>query len=91
MTTTRVRFLLAVEDRWPAPSGGGGDVPSDGDGAEEEEDDDAAVRRLFAKLHRIYVEHTLNPFSAAAGPIRSPKFDCKVSETVAAFNRSVVG
>jgi hypothetical protein len=91
MTTTRVRFLLAVEDRWPAPSGGGGgDVPPDGDGAEED-DDEVAVRRLFAKLHRIYVEHTLNPFSAAAGPIRSPRFDCKVSETVAAFNRSVVG
>jgi hypothetical protein len=78
MTTTQIRFLLAVDDQWSVSS------------ARDPMYADDVIKRLFAKLHRLYVEHMLNPFCAITGPIQSSKFDRKVQECVAAFNRSVI-
>jgi hypothetical protein len=80
MTTTHIRFLLAVDDHLSISPHQGRDPP----GADD------AIKRLFAKLHRLYVEHVLNPFCSLTGPIRSATFDGKVQECVAAFNRSIV-
>jgi Sedlin, N-terminal conserved region len=81
MTTTQIRFVLVVEDHLASSSAA---AP----GRDQRSVDDA-IYRLFAKLHRLYVEHTLNPFAALSGPIQSPKLDRKVHECVTAFNRSI--
>lgn len=78
MTTTQIRFVLVVEDHHASAAPG-----------RDQRSVDDAIYRLFVKLHRLYVEHTLNPFAALSGPIQSPKLDRKVHECVTAFNRSI--
>ena len=51
---------------------------------------DESVKRLFAKLHDLFVEHRLNPFSNLKAPISSSKFDSKVKACVANFNRDEI-
>lgn len=77
MTTTQIRFVLVVEDHHVSSSG------------REQRSVDDAIYRLLVKLHRLYVDHTLNPFGGLSGPIQSPRMDRRVRECVAAFNRSV--
>jgi Sedlin, N-terminal conserved region len=78
MTTTQIRFVLVVEDHHASAAPG-----------RDQRSVDDAIFRLFVKLHRLYVEHTLNPFGALSGPIQSHKMDRKVHECVTAFNRSI--
>jgi Sedlin, N-terminal conserved region len=82
MTTTQIRFVLVVEDHHAASSSAAAPW-------RDQRSVDDAIYRLFVKLHRLYVEHTLNPFAALSGPIQSPKLDRKVHECVTAFNRSI--
>jgi len=73
-TTTQIKFLLTVEDD-----------ASIGD----QRTVDETIKRLFFKLHRIYVEYTLNPFSPISGPIESARFTKKVNDCVTAYNRAL--
>ena len=76
MTTTQIRFILTVEDHVSTT------------GTNQRQIDDA-IKRVFAKLHRLYVEYMLNPFGSLTGPITSPRFDLKVAECVSAYNRTI--
>ena len=73
-TTTQVKFLLTVED-----DAGIGDQRTV----------DETIKRLCIKLHRLYVEYTLNPFSPISGPIASARFTQKVNDCVTAYNRAL--
>lgn len=75
MTTTQIKFLLTVQDHAAAIG--------------DQRNIDETIKRLLVKLHRLYVEYTLNPFSALNSPIQSTRFDAKVSDCVEAFNRTV--
>lgn len=44
------------------------------------------LKTLFAALHDLYVQHTLNPFSSINAKISSRRFDEGVSSCVHAFN-----
>jgi Sedlin, N-terminal conserved region len=73
MTTTHIKFLLTVEDHaFP----------------EDQRTVDETIKRLFVKLHHLYVEYTLNPFSQLSAPIVSSRFDTKAKELVTAYNRT---
>ena len=74
MTTTQIKFLLTVED--DAAIG-------------DQRTVDETIKRLFVKLHRLYVEYTLNPFSPLTGPIESLRFDQKVGDCMLAYNRTL--
>jgi Sedlin, N-terminal conserved region len=74
MTTTQIRFLLTVED----------DVA-----VGDQKTVDETIKRLFIKLHRVYVEYILNPFSPLIGPIRSDYFDQKIEECIRGYNRAI--
>jgi hypothetical protein len=74
MTTTHIKFLLTVEDD---------SVVGD------QRTVDETIKRLFLKIHRVYVEYTLNPFSHLDVPIVSSQFDTRVKGCVAAYNRTV--
>lgn len=50
---------------------------------------DETIKRLFVKLHRFYVEYTLNPFSPFEGPIASERFDKKVRDCIVAYNHTM--
>lgn len=50
---------------------------------------DETIKRLFVKIHRLYVEYMLNPFCELEAPIVSPKFDSKLEQLVEAYNRTV--
>jgi Sedlin, N-terminal conserved region len=77
MTTTQIKFLLTVED-------------DDTTAVADQRTVDETIKLLFVKLHRLYVEYTLNPFSPiAGGPIDSLRFDTKVRECILAFNRTL--
>jgi len=73
-TTTQIKFLLTVED-----DAGIGDQRTV----------DETIKRLCIKLHRLYVEYTLNPFSPISGPIESARFTQKVNDCVTAYNRAL--
>lgn len=75
MTTTEIRFLLAVEDH----------VNVMGD---QQRAIDETIKHLLTQLHQLYVEYTLNPFSTLNGPIDSDHFDKKVEACVESFNRN---
>jgi hypothetical protein len=79
MTTTQVKFLLTVRDEGSTMALQGGDQRSA----------DESLKHLFIKLHRQYVEYSLNPFASMTGPICSTRFDQKVTEWIAAYNRAV--
>lgn len=75
MTTTLVKFLLTVEDEVM--------------GVADQQAVDETIKKLFIKIHSIYVEHTLNPFSKLSEKrIVSKRFDAKVKECVTAYNRN---
>jgi hypothetical protein len=74
MTTTQIKFLLVVQE----------DAVALGD----QRTIDETIKRLFLKIHRAYVEHTLNPFCRLEAPIVSTRFDAKVTESVTAYNRT---
>jgi hypothetical protein len=74
MTTTQIKFLLTVEDDSTVG---------------DQRTVDETIKRLFVKLHRLYVEYTLNPFSPLTGAISSKKFDQKVKDCVTAYNRTL--
>jgi hypothetical protein len=74
MTTTRIKFLLTVQE--DAIIG-------------DQRTIDETIKRLFLKIHRAYVEHTLNPFCQLEAPILSPRFDTKVTESVTAYNHTI--
>lgn len=73
-TTTQIKFLLTVEDD-----------ASIGD----QRTVDETIKRLCIKLHRLYVEYTLNPFSPISGPLESARFTQKVNDCVTAYNRAL--
>jgi hypothetical protein len=75
MTTTQIRFLLAVQDH---PSNAIESQPTIDDG----------IKMLLVELHRLYVEYTLNPFSALNAPIQSKRFDSQINNVVEAFNKT---
>jgi hypothetical protein len=50
---------------------------------------DETIKRLFVKIHRFYVEYTLNPFSPLEGPIESERFDKKVRDCIVAYNHTM--
>ena len=77
MTTTHIRFILTVEDHVSTTTG------------TNQKHIDEAIKRVFVKLHRLYVEYMLNPFWSLTGPITSPRFDLKVEECVSAYNRTI--
>lgn len=74
MTTTQIKFLLTVQD--DAALG-------------DQRTIDETLKHLFIKIHRQYVEYSLNPFSSMTGPISSARFEQKISEWVEAYNRAV--
>ena len=50
---------------------------------------DETIKRLFLKIHRIYVEYMLNPFCQINAPISSVHFDTKLKDLVTAYNRTL--
>jgi hypothetical protein len=79
MTTTHIKFLITVED-------------TDATVAGDQRAVDETIKRLCVKLHRLYVEYILNPFSpltGGQGSIESPRFDQKVKDCVMAYNQSL--
>jgi len=77
MTTTQIRFLLTVQD--------GSNNITDG----SNDSTNQSIQRLFVKLHKLYVEYTLNPFSELhGGPIRSKSFHNKVQQCIDSYNRT---
>ena len=45
-----------------------------------------ASRIMQAKIHRLYIADTMNPFNDIGSPIASSRFDQGVQKYVAAFN-----
>jgi hypothetical protein len=74
MTTTQIKFILCVEDDA---------LPDDQPSVDE------MIKRLLFKIHRLYVEQTLNPFSSMGAPISSPRFESQLKSTVTAYNHAV--
>lgn len=50
---------------------------------------EAEMKSLFAKIHVLYVEHCLNPFSKLKGQITSKRFDDGIIRHVNMFNASL--
>lgn len=74
MTTTQIKLLITILD----------DPMSSDQRAEDQN-----VKNLAIKLHGLYVEYILNPFSPINGPILSRSFDAKVDSCVRAHNKSL--
>mmetsp|Transcript_31219 Transcript_31219/g.93578 ORF Transcript_31219/g.93578 Transcript_31219/m.93578 type:complete len:205 (-) Transcript_31219:245-859(-) len=76
LTTTKVRIVAAIEDSF---------LP---DEAQRQKSREAKIKNLVAKVHSLYVEHTLNPFAAAGREtmIESRRFHDGVKRLVGAFN-----
>lgn len=100
LTTTNIKILAIMEDYGVmmsdglnynnGVSGGGMDLGdnginnnSSGDGSR-----DGDLKALFAKVHGMYVEYTLNPFTKIKAPIVSNRFDTGVHNVVSGFNNS---
>mmetsp|Transcript_4189 Transcript_4189/g.10921 ORF Transcript_4189/g.10921 Transcript_4189/m.10921 type:complete len:180 (-) Transcript_4189:169-708(-) len=73
MTTTKILFLLIVDDDT---------VP------EHQANVDSEIQRLMSQIHGLYIEYNLNPFSNIESKITSKRFDDGVQKFVAAFNDS---
>jgi hypothetical protein len=73
MTTTQIKFIISVYDDASNYTG-------------DQSTADQQIKELLAEIHRIYVEFSLNPFSAVEAPISSARFDAQVSDCVSAFN-----
>jgi hypothetical protein len=51
---------------------------------------DDMIQSLLGEIHNCYVEHTLNPFSARQGPIKSNKFQWQMRQILSAGGSSVI-
>jgi hypothetical protein len=73
VTTTKVKFILVVEDDA---------VP------EAQPNVDSEIKNLMKQLHELYVQEMLNPFRDVTAPISSKRFDEQIQNYVATFNQS---
>lgn len=73
VTTTRIKFVLVVEDDA---------VP------EAQANVDAEIKALLKQLHEVYVQDMLNPFKDITAPITSKRFDEQIQKHIATFNQS---
>mmetsp|Transcript_19137 Transcript_19137/g.40207 ORF Transcript_19137/g.40207 Transcript_19137/m.40207 type:complete len:114 (+) Transcript_19137:980-1321(+) len=48
------------------------------------------LKIIFAKLHDLYVRHTMNPFSKIRGAIKSRVFDKGIVEVATSFNKTAM-
>ncbi len=77
VTSTKIKFIASIEDTGT----------EEGNGLFLRE---AGLKVLFANLHELYVEYTLNPFSKVKGhtKICSRRFDDGIAKLVVTFNDS---
>lgn len=75
--TTQMKIIVVVEDDEFIPASL----------SEQQSTSDDRTKALMAKIHKHYIEYTLNPFSKLEGPIESETFKRKVGEEVERFNR----
>eukprot|EP00568_Trieres_chinensis_P005023 CAMPEP_0183296030 /NCGR_PEP_ID=MMETSP0160_2-20130417/3759_1 /TAXON_ID=2839 ORGANISM="Odontella Sinensis, Strain Grunow 1884" /NCGR_SAMPLE_ID=MMETSP0160_2 /ASSEMBLY_ACC=CAM_ASM_000250 /LENGTH=197 /DNA_ID=CAMNT_0025457597 /DNA_START=42 /DNA_END=635 /DNA_ORIENTATION=+ len=73
LTNTSIKFMAVIED------GGNSRQPLR----------ESELKSLFASLHDLYVEYTLNPFSQLRGKISSKRFDDDVGKYVDSYNSKV--
>jgi trafficking protein particle complex subunit 2 len=73
VTTTKIKFLLVVEDDA---------VP------ETQPNVDSEIKALMKQLHELYVQEMLNPFKDLSAPISSRRFDEQIQKHIATFNQS---
>lgn len=71
-TTTNIKFLLVVKDN----------------AFSDQNTIDQTIKRLLVKVHRLYTEYILNPFSSMKS-ITSKRFDEKIDELVHLYNRAI--
>jgi hypothetical protein len=73
VTTTRIKFVLVVEDDA---------LP------EMQSSIDNEIKALMSKIHELYIEDLLNPFKDIGSAIVSKRFEDRVQRFVTAFNQS---
>jgi len=73
VTNTGVKFIGVIED-------------TDEVGGQHQQMRETELKNLFANLHNLYVEYTLNPFTKLKSPIVSHRFESKVVELAKSFN-----
>ena len=95
MTKTGMKMILLLEDGMDfyeyssSYRRGGGDY---GDGKKSRNignsssSRDAETRKLFERIHVLYVEYLMNPFAKLKGKIQSKRFDEKLAASVKLFN-----
>uniref|UniRef100_A0A6S8YH98 Trafficking protein particle complex subunit 2-like protein n=1 Tax=Ditylum brightwellii TaxID=49249 RepID=A0A6S8YH98_9STRA len=76
LTTTKIKFLVAVEDIFPP------------DQKQQLHARENEIKSLFANIHTLYVEYMLNPFTNIESSIESRRFEEGVKSFVDAFNSS---
>jgi len=73
LTNTNIKFMAVIED-----------------GEDRRQPiRESDLKSLFAKLHELYVEYTLNPFSQLRGKISSNRFDIGVKQHVDSYNEKI--
>jgi len=98
LTTTNIKLIgvLSVKDdpsfgqelvlnSTSAGMGSGGGAGSNSGNSTKRE---AELKTMFANIHSLYVEYTLNPFSKLKSQIVSRRFDHGLERLVAVFNNS---
>lgn len=75
MTTTQIKFILTVYD----------DVVMG-----DQKVVDESIKQLFIKIHGLYVNYLMNPFTHVSAPISSARFDSQVRDCIAAYNKSTL-
>ncbi|KAL3762099.1 hypothetical protein ACHAW5_008839 [Stephanodiscus triporus] len=101
LTNTGIKFMLLVEDvrlnpadgtrdddsatsfPSPAPPSSSSSSNNSNCGTINRESD---LKKIFARLHELYVQHTMNPFSQLRSPIRSRRFDDGIVEMARSYN-----
>ena len=73
MTTTKIKFLLAVEDE-ASP--------------DTQKSIDEDIKSLLIRLHECYIQDLLNPFKDLSKGLVSKSFDRKIKHEVVTFNQS---
>jgi len=74
-TSTKIKFIVVVEDDEGVPLW-------------DDQAIDDRVKLIMVKVHRLYVEYVLNPFSSIDGPIQSVHFDKSIEALIGAMNAS---
>lgn len=72
LTNTNIKFMAVIEDNDEAGT--------------QLQLREAELKTLFASLHELYVEYTLNPFTKIKAKIVSRRFDESVRKSINAFN-----